>query len=552
MSLNITKKITLNTNNYRPNDRIVIKQGCVDTITLIVTINDKGGVLELPAGTTAKIRMLKPDKKPVLNDCEVVGNNVHVVITQQMQAAAGDGQCEVILFNGAKTFTTVTFPITIEPNVYDDSQIESTPEYNTLLNALVRIEDAIPKAEEAYRVAQEALADIANKFIQNVDIKPLVSFVDDDGSSKVWTVLKPMFESRNIPCVPAIIPSYVDVGNGLNWSQVKELQSIGWEIAGHHSADLTTMPLSEAEQILRTVKEKMNANGIDVYSFVYPHGGHNADIRKIIRKYYKSAVGTTGRINKLPIKQYSMNRCALGPLALPGQDTLEYYKSVIDEAVANNNWVIFMTHIGEMTPTQIEHLEQVIDYTISLGVEVVNLRDGIELYGNVIFAGDYNGTANDEYYILTNSGLTFENRTKKSLVNNATPITAFNIGDSTHTFLYADNTGFPENGAGLLLTHRYKDTDPKYSYQIFRPYNSKFTYSRFASSETTWSSWVQEGGVGLKAAYTDQFSLNQIPEDFPLNQITINAITNANAAGSPNGIGGTLITSRMSADDRYV
>lgn len=154
--MEITKKIILNTNNDKPNSRIIIKQGCIDTITLIVTINDKGGVLELPQGTTAKIRMLKPDKKQVLNDCTVSGNNVLVDITQQMQAVAGEGQCEVILFNGAKTFTTVTFPITIEPNVHDDSQIESTPEYNTLINSLIRIEGAIPQAEEAYRIAQEA------------------------------------------------------------------------------------------------------------------------------------------------------------------------------------------------------------------------------------------------------------------------------------------------------------------------------------------------------------------------------------------------------------
>lgn len=130
--------------------------------------------MELPTGTTAKIRMLKPDKKQVLNDCEVVGNNVHVVITQQMQAAAGEGKCEIILFYSGKTFTTVTFPITIEPNVHDDSQIESTSEYNALLNALVRIEDAMPKAEEAYRIAQEA-----EEALQNItDIEEAISLFE--------------------------------------------------------------------------------------------------------------------------------------------------------------------------------------------------------------------------------------------------------------------------------------------------------------------------------------------------------------------------------------
>lgn len=128
----------------------------MDTIKLIVTINDKGGVLELPTGTTAKVRMLKPDKKQVLNDCVVSGNNVLVDITQQMQAVAGEGQCEVILFNSGKTFTTVTFPITIEANVHDDSHIESTDEYATVLNILEKVEGAGEKANLAYEVAAEA------------------------------------------------------------------------------------------------------------------------------------------------------------------------------------------------------------------------------------------------------------------------------------------------------------------------------------------------------------------------------------------------------------
>ena len=149
MSLDITKKIILNTNNTRPNDRIIIKKGCVGTVTLIVTINDKGGVLELPVGTTAKVRMLKPDKNQVLNDCTVSGNSVYVIITEQMQASVGEGQCEVILINGTKTLTTATFPITIEGNVHNDSQLESLPEYTSLINAIVGVGTKIDKASIA-------------------------------------------------------------------------------------------------------------------------------------------------------------------------------------------------------------------------------------------------------------------------------------------------------------------------------------------------------------------------------------------------------------------
>lgn len=147
MSLEITKRIILNTDNTTPNSRVIIKQGCVNTVKLIVTINDKGGQLQLPVGTTAKVRMLKPDKNQVLNDCTVNGNEVIVTITEQMQAAAGTGYCEVILLYGNKILTTATFPVTIERNVHDDSQLESLPEYTSLINAIVAVDGKLGKTD---------------------------------------------------------------------------------------------------------------------------------------------------------------------------------------------------------------------------------------------------------------------------------------------------------------------------------------------------------------------------------------------------------------------
>ena len=61
MSLDITKRIILSAENTKPNVRISIKQGCINTVTLLVSINNHGGLLEFPVSSTAKIRMLKPD-----------------------------------------------------------------------------------------------------------------------------------------------------------------------------------------------------------------------------------------------------------------------------------------------------------------------------------------------------------------------------------------------------------------------------------------------------------------------------------------------------------
>lgn len=146
MSLDITKRIILSAENTKPNVRISIKQGCINTVTLLVSINNHGGLLEFPVGSTAKVRMLKPDGNQVLNDCSISGNNtVNVVFTEQMQAYPGDGLCEVIILSGAKRLTSATFPVYIEPTVHDDSQLESLPEYTSLINALVAVDGKMDK-----------------------------------------------------------------------------------------------------------------------------------------------------------------------------------------------------------------------------------------------------------------------------------------------------------------------------------------------------------------------------------------------------------------------
>lgn len=146
MSLDITKRIILSAENTKPNVRISIKQGCINTVTLLVSINNHGGLLEFPVGSTAKVRMLKPDGNQVLNDCSISGNNtVNVVFTEQMQAYPGDGLCEVIILSGAKRLTSATFPVYIEPTVHDDSQLESLPEYTSLINALIAVDGKMDK-----------------------------------------------------------------------------------------------------------------------------------------------------------------------------------------------------------------------------------------------------------------------------------------------------------------------------------------------------------------------------------------------------------------------
>lgn len=156
-------KITLGIGRYDLSQNISIKQGYIDTLKVSVSfINKDGSTFQIPSGSTAKVRMLKPDKKKVLDDTEnngvVEGNKVLFDITNQMQAYPGDGALEIILFNGGQTVTSSTCGITIIENVHDDSGIESTDEWLTVLNTLAQIEEVTQAATDLVAEIETKLA----------------------------------------------------------------------------------------------------------------------------------------------------------------------------------------------------------------------------------------------------------------------------------------------------------------------------------------------------------------------------------------------------------
>ena len=171
------KRIVLGIDKYDLSQLIIVKQGYLGSIKIKVSfIGRDKKVFNIPTGSTAKVRMIKPDKKKVLNDTEhsgtVEGNTVIFEITDQMQAYPGDGALEVILFNGAETVTSSTCGIKIIPNVHDDSGLESTDEWLTVLNTLaeleLKIQDATAATNNANSAAEELRRETLIIYLPNV------------------------------------------------------------------------------------------------------------------------------------------------------------------------------------------------------------------------------------------------------------------------------------------------------------------------------------------------------------------------------------------------
>lgn len=378
--------------------------------------------------------------------------------------------------------------------------------------------------------------------------KPFITFVDDDGRTEVITKLKPIFVDRGVPAVCAIIPSQLgqDIGGGrASKEDLLELQNkYGWEMASHtySNVNLTNLTEEEIEFELRESLYALRSMGFNTNNIVYPHGAHNKKVREIAAKYYRMGVRTIGGgLNSVPITQYQMNRQALGSYTAGGVDR-EYYKEKIDQCLANNEWLIFMTHIAETPQSGIEDIEFCIDYALSLGIEIGTLNQGFEYFGNKTFIGDYTGNKyEDVFYIETYTGEIFENNKAKSEITVNTNLDEFKTGITTTYFLNADtDAGFPST-SGTLVTFRpnYEVGTLGFGYQLFFPYRGSESsiYFRRPLPNGNWRPFRKLVIQDDLAVKKDTYNGFTRAEEFPLGRVTTFYVTTANNEGFPVGAG---------------
>ena len=81
-----------------PNNKVIFKKGCINTVPIEVVINDRGGTLTIPVGTNGHIKMLKPDGKEVFNPViSIINNVITFEMDEEMQEVPGLASCELIL-----------------------------------------------------------------------------------------------------------------------------------------------------------------------------------------------------------------------------------------------------------------------------------------------------------------------------------------------------------------------------------------------------------------------------------------------------------------------
>ena len=152
-----TTQITVDLSGRRDLTLVYAKQGDVAARQVGVSFLDHGQLYTIPSGAQARIRVTKPDRTYVFNDCTISGNVVTAPLTAQTLAAAGEAAVDIALtLDGDTLLSCSCFRLIISPRAGSDTAVESSNEFGAVDKLLQEAQESIPAATAAAERANEA------------------------------------------------------------------------------------------------------------------------------------------------------------------------------------------------------------------------------------------------------------------------------------------------------------------------------------------------------------------------------------------------------------
>lgn len=361
---------------------------------------------------------------------------------------------------------------------------------------LPELDDAIVAGQvQAGAKTQNAIiaslgAEISTKPLPARPAKPLVVFSFDDGWIRDMTVVKPILDEKGIKASFAIVSSYVGSSptKRLNWQQVRQLENEGHEIMNHSFSHprINGTDIATLEQQINESQDIFVANGFRPTGFVWPFAVASVEAKRLARSRFKYALGGAGSRTQ-PLGTFDISRESLN-----GATSLDSLKSKVDQAKANNQLLIFLTHAEEteLNDVGIENLRQTIDYVKASGIEIVTANDAFNQVGNLLDtettiidgAGKLHAPAAAEAWgrIVWGGGG----------ISSTLPPSSFVGGGITYnTISAASNKDWPEASSGNVITQRLNTTAESYTLQTFFSATNKM-YLRRGADLNTWQAWT--------------------------------------------------------------
>ena len=123
---------------------------------------------EIPAGATANVFVLKPDKTAFYSSATISGNDVTIDVDKQMFVVTGFNILQVEITSGGETLVNFAQPVTVKPNYKTGDYPESETKVEWIDEAIKQAQEAVDDANTAVENANTAI-DGANQAAQNAN-----------------------------------------------------------------------------------------------------------------------------------------------------------------------------------------------------------------------------------------------------------------------------------------------------------------------------------------------------------------------------------------------
>lgn len=189
-------RVSLDIHSVKSQATLRVKQS--DTSRkLHITLCEGGLPYQIAKDCYATFSALKADGNYIHNTCQIDGNTIEYVFTEQTTAAVGNTDCEITLYdNKGQRITSPHFTIIVEERVYNGEEILSSPEANVLDELIDRAEVAVDNAEKVvdsiYHYVENNFANafkgsMSGAIVQADDVSPVEHIVGCKVRSKnLW------------------------------------------------------------------------------------------------------------------------------------------------------------------------------------------------------------------------------------------------------------------------------------------------------------------------------------------------------------------------------
>ena len=217
---------------------------------------------------------------------------------------------------------------------------------------------------------------------------PMISIIDDDGTSGFLTKLLPIIESKNIPIASAVITSFADdEQNGyMTWDEIVDANNRGAEFVSHSDTHLfSPTSIEDAQMNYMRSFNKLRAHGVINDRNILVYAGASAAQRNALvgaRQIADGAIISSGNsmnyrgyIDPWMIRRYRIDA--------DYQYNLDSMKELIDDCKSNGGWMIWMIHCSASEWDEYNadtSFPQAIDYAIQNGVQIATINHAFKTY----------------------------------------------------------------------------------------------------------------------------------------------------------------------------